>query len=374
MARLALEGIRHIPDSAFEKIPVIGPRYFQEDKHQRNSSKSSKSDKMSDRRHRSQSRGSISDDSEDYEASRREQRERRRNRRDQRRSQDRDQSRGYDNEQGAPYFPPPPRIAVDEPMDLESQRPVQGDEPFISRHPQERNPYNPPRPPIGADGLGAPSNYGRSRSAQPHFDTSRSAAAERYRPDDYDPRDSYRRQDSYASQYGDDRGSPSRQYPNELAIRHPNQYQDDYDSEEDDDRGRRNQKRSQSARGSFREKSQASMNRVKDEVVKHKKDIGAGALGALAGGIIGNIVANAASSKGHGSSRHDSKSKQNLGGMIIGAAIGGIGAAAFENKREKKKKEKDDYESHYWWIVMIIDDIWHGGVFEWNANMMWIMA
>jgi uncharacterized membrane protein YebE (DUF533 family) len=79
---------------------------------------------------------------------------------------------------------------------------------------------------------------------------------------------------------------------------------------------------------------------VKGEFEKHKKDIGAGALGALAGGIIGNALG--------GKSR---KNKGNIAGMVIGAALGGLGAAAYENRHEKNKKKRlgeyhDGYESY----------------------------
>ncbi len=64
--------------------------------------------------------------------------------------------------------------------------------------------------------------------------------------------------------------------------------------------------------------------RVKDELVKHKKDIGATALGALAGSIIGNQFA-----------RRDSKR-----GLLIGAVVGGIGGNLLERHHESEKLKK----------------------------------
>jgi uncharacterized protein YcfJ len=84
--------------------------------------------------------------------------------------------------------------------------------------------------------------------------------------------------------------------------------------------------------------------KAKEEFVKHKKDLGAGALGAIAGGIVGNAL------MGSRKDKHGAKN-QNLVGMAIGAAIGGLGAAALENRHEKKKLKRmgekyDGYESY----------------------------
>ena len=56
---------------------------------------------------------------------------------------------------------------------------------------------------------------------------------------------------------------------------------------------------------------------------KHK-DIGASALGALAGGIIGSEM-------GHGSRL----------GTLVGAAIGGLGANVAEKKHEEGRKRRE---------------------------------
>jgi uncharacterized membrane protein YebE (DUF533 family) len=85
--------------------------------------------------------------------------------------------------------------------------------------------------------------------------------------------------------------------------------------------------------------------KAKEEFGKHKKDIGAGALGAIAGGIVGNVL------MGSRKDKRGTKS-QNLTGMMIGAAIGGLGAAALENRHEKNKQKRmgerhvDGYDSY----------------------------
>jgi uncharacterized protein YcfJ len=80
--------------------------------------------------------------------------------------------------------------------------------------------------------------------------------------------------------------------------------------------------------------------KAKEGFEKHKKDIGAASLGVLAGGIIGNAVGG-----------HSKKKNTGLAGMFIGAAIGGIGAAALERHHEKEKQKRmgynrDGYESY----------------------------
>jgi len=279
-----------------------------------------------------------------------------------------DHDRGYESDRGpdAPYFPPPPRIAVDEPQEYASPGAQQG--PYIPRpynpaeygarpgsrddyfagHPQEQQPYAPPPPPGQQDGQRPPSSRGLSdRDRDTH-----SSIADRYRPSNYHddrPTSPYARS---ASRGSNNNGS------NALALRHPSpeypQYSppqySPYDSE-DDERSRRHRgkerSKSRDSRRSNRSRASSAVGKAREEFTKHKKDLGAGALGAIAGGIIGNAVS------GRGKDRHGgSKKNANLAGMLIGAAIGGIGAAALENRHERSKMKRrsekfdDGYDSY----------------------------
>lgn len=64
--------------------------------------------------------------------------------------------------------------------------------------------------------------------------------------------------------------------------------------------------------------------------MEQHKDVGASALGALAGGFIGNQF-------GHGKTS-----------TVIGAAIGGIGANIAEKKREERKKSSSRHSRKYY--------------------------
>lgn len=363
MAQLGFKALHHgaekMPDQAFEKIPYVGPRYFKE-KDRRNS-------------------GSSSDSDSSDEGDRR--RKRRSHRRSAYRSDRRgDYDRGYESDhgpkayRGTPYFPPPPLIAVDQP----NQQRNNSSQPFVPRpynpndfgarpgsrddyyagHPQEQAPYTPPppsqQPPQNQPGVSRKSRLasdqrlttrqpasqaGTSNSADPNR---HSSIADRYRPANYDQRPS----SPYAR--SQDRGSPAPGYPNALTIRHPSQDYNEYSPptqspyDSDSEAERRHRKNRSKSRGSHRSRSRAgsAASKVRDGFEKHKKDIGAGALGALAGGIIGNAIGS-----------KSRKNKGNIAGMVIGAALGGIGAAAFENRHEKIKQRNmgehhDGYESY----------------------------
>jgi len=65
------------------------------------------------------------------------------------------------------------------------------------------------------------------------------------------------------------------------------------------------------------------------EKLEQNKDVGASALGALAGGILGNEA-------GHGKLS-----------TLIGAALGGIGGNLAEKKYEEKKKRSSRHRRTY---------------------------
>lgn len=365
MAQLGLKalhtGAERIPDKAFEKIPVVGPRYFKEkEEHDRRRRERRNRHRYDDGDRSPRDNRSSESESEDSENSYRDQRSqgsRRSHRRSGRRDDRSDRSdrrgdlnRGYDSDHGpnqysAPYFPPPPLIAVDEPQQSRGMPQGSGQQsPYVpspyspanyganpgarddyfAGHPQDHMPYVPPPP----HSQGPPSSAGGLDPNQS------SSVADRYRPSNYNRNDSSRSQD---------RGSPAPGYPNALTLRHPSTDYRGYSPPEfspensDDEYSRRDRKHRSKSRGSQRSRSRMSTMsaRAKEGFDKHKKDVGAAGLGVVAGGIIGNMIA----SKG---SHGRKKSKTNLAGALIGAAIGGIGAAALEHRHEQSKKKKQE--------------------------------
>jgi len=372
MATLALKGLHNgaerIPDKAFEKIPYVGPRYFKEkEEHDRKRRERKDRHRRDDERSPRDNRDSYSEssDSDSSYRDRRSQGSRRSHRRsaprDDRSDRRGDYDRGYDSDRGpsqtsTPYFPPPPRIAVDEPQQARGipqgtgqQSPYvplpyspanYGAQPgarddYFAGHPQDKQSYVPLSP---SQSQGPPSQASG-------LDPNHSSAADRYRPSNYDQRSSSRSQD---------RGSSAPDYPNALTLRHPSADYRGYSPPQyspensDDEYSRRDRKHRSKSRGSHRSRSRMSSmsTRAKDGFDKHKKDVGAAGLGAVAGGIIGNIIASQGGQGRHGRK----KSKNNLAGALIGAAIGGIGAAALEHRHEQNKKKKlegaqDGYDS-----------------------------
>jgi hypothetical protein len=164
MAQLGFKAVHHgaenIPDKVFENIPYVGPRYFREKDKQRKKDQRDRDDSASDSSDSASPRDRHSRTS------------RRSDRRSGRRSDMRDErDRGYDSDRGprgysdAPFFPPPPRIAVDEPEqhnvppgDATQQTPFvprpynpkeYGSRPgtrddYYAGHPQEQQPWVPP--------------------------------------------------------------------------------------------------------------------------------------------------------------------------------------------------------------------------------------
>ena len=160
-----------------------------------------------------------------------------------------------------------------------------------------------------------------------------SSVADRYRPSNYEQTnrnvspgyyDNYDRNVSPIAQQN--RGSPNPAYPSALAVRpsagydqysdysNPgyNTYQPPYD-EDDEPRRRHRPSRSRSSQSNRRSRSRSRIrdtaDKAKDGFERHKKELGVGALGAIAGGIIGNEFGG----------------KKGSMGMIIGAALGGLG-------------------------------------------------
>ncbi|KAF2418003.1 hypothetical protein EJ08DRAFT_68567 [Tothia fuscella] len=276
------------------------------------------------------------------------------------------------------YFPPPPRYAVGEEPQLhqpssdyhphkyaapEGQR-----DNYYAGHPKERQPYDPAlyeEPPLEQPTAQQP----RSNLYPPTMDPSeRSSSADRYRPTEYQPNAPSSALASYAPQpylpSPPMRGNANAQlssaqaaYSNQQAVGAPIPY-DGYGSpvprgstytppvmnspplspepeqhrsshrsrshRRDKSRGKsRNDGRSKSRRDSMREKLEP----VRDKL-EQNKDVGASALGALAGGLLGNQV-------GHG--RHGRIS------TLVGAALGGVAG----NLAEKKYGDcKDDKKRH----------------------------
>ncbi|KAF2669107.1 hypothetical protein BT63DRAFT_424818 [Microthyrium microscopicum] len=370
MATLGLKALHYgadsIPDSVFEKIPVVGPRYFREDdKDDKRRDRKSKSDRDHKMKQRDSGRGRSSRDDKRYNSdsySDNSDYDDRKARRSYRRSEgqnrrrDRD-DRDYDSDigpmdepkqySGTPFFPPPPRGAASaHPLDQQDQqsrgipddgaylpRPYNPDEygaqngtrdNYYSGHPQEQQPFTPPP-------QGGPVPPPQNLSPLPRSDTSRhssrghSSVADKYRPLGYD-------------QQG--RGSPNPNYPSAMTpyaydnYRDPgyNTYQppderDDYDSEDEEPRARRHSRsgsrKPSRSRSRFSERMKDTKVKATGEFEKHKKELGVSALGALAGGIIGN--------------QFGGKKNRNVG-TLIGVALGGIGGGLYEKKSEDKKK------------------------------------
>lgn len=143
-----------MPDKAFESIPIVGPKYFKEKQEhdERKKDKQERRDRSRGRHDRQAASDSYDSESEcerERERERRARRSHRRSERDGRRNNERGYDRGYDSDppspaisrrnddrssgqddvrsgqfnaprrgydDAAPYFPPPPRIAVDEPQ------------------------------------------------------------------------------------------------------------------------------------------------------------------------------------------------------------------------------------------------------------------
>ena len=122
------------------------------------------------------------------------------------------------------------------------------------------------------------------------------------------------------SDYQDSMGYNSYQPPREES---PEPYHRHRQDRYSDSHSRSRDRSSKSRGGTDREKSSGPGSRVKDELKKHK-DVGASALGALAGGIIGNEL-------GGGRGKI---------GLLIGAAIGGIGGNMYERKHAQERTKR----------------------------------
>jgi len=348
-------GAEKIPDAAFENLPIAG-KYFREDRDKKGRRR--RDDNRSSRDSRDYSDSSGSESESFYSRDNRSRGAPRRHEHRSRRDRSRDYNRGYDSDRGprgydeAPRFPPPPLVPIiNEPNQQQNVPPNNAGQTFIparynpqeygqapgardtyfSGHPQERAPYTPPIPTQPQ----APSQSGTADLNQ------RSSIADKYRPSNYNGRGS----SPYRSQ---DQGSRDEDYPSALTLRHPSpggypQYSppaySPYDSEEESERNRRRSK----SRDSRRSRSRAASVRVKEEFQKHKKDIGSASLGIVAGGILGSVLAGQVGSGGH----KKKSSKANIGGMLLGAALGGISATALERRHEKKKERMREHPDGY---------------------------
>jgi hypothetical protein len=364
MASLPFHALKHgaeyIPDKAFEKIPFAGPRYFspQDEKRRKNKNKNKKNRDISRERSPRDKRGSDSNSYSSEDESDIEQRGARRSYRrsdGRRRRRDRD-DRDYESDQGlepprqyaeVPYFPPPPTVAVNAPPPDQQSRGV-GDESqpgFVPRpynpteygahpgtrddyyagHPQEQQPFTPPPPQAGA--YVPPPNKQNGTPGPPpsNADSARhSSIADRYRPAGYDSQG---------------RGSPNPNYPSALTpYAYPeyappsyNSYQPPY-SDRDDSPEPKHRRRSRSgsrkasrSRSRFGDRIKDGQTKAVDEFEKHKKELGVSALGALAGGIIGNTFSG--------------KKNKNIG-TFIGAALGGLGGGLYEKRNEDQRRRQ----------------------------------
>jgi len=353
-------GADKLPPDAFEKIPIAG-KYFREDKDKKERRR--RDDNRSPRDNRDYS-DSGSDSESFYSRDNRSRgapRRHGRSRRDWSRSRD-DRNRGYDSDRGPrgyeepPRFPPPPMVPIiNEPVQQHNVPPNNASQTFIparynpqtfgqaageardsyfTGHPQEQAPFTAPIPNQQQQ---APSQAGTADTNQ------RSSIADRYRPSNYDGRAS-----SPYSNRSQDRGSHGEDYPSALTLRHPSPggnpgysppAYSPYDSGEESDRRRRRSK----SRDSRRSRSRAASVRVKEEFQKHKKDIGSASLGIVAGGILGSVLAGQVGGGGH----KKKSSKANIGGMLLGAALGGISATALERRHEKKKDRRREHPDGY---------------------------
>lgn len=176
-----------------------------------------------------------------------------------------------------------------------------------------------------------------------------SSASDRYRPpnaDQYSPVTAERRHDrGIATRTPPEGRSPSPNYPSAVVVRPPStyypsqesldpsyrRYDDDYSDEDEEERRPRRRskdsKRQSKSRGS-RSRSRVAEVRLKakDGFEQHKSELGAGALGIVAGGLLGREFGG-------------KNGKKNNLGMAIGAALGGIGAGLY-SKHQDKQKEK----------------------------------
>jgi hypothetical protein len=339
-------GAEHIPDKAFEKIPYVGPRYFEEkdggnDDSERKSERDQQNRSRRDRDSRTDPENrtiSESDSEDEAEKGRAEYRARRRQARRERRaerkngSRDGQWDRGYQSDAGprgfeqVPYFPPPPRVAVGEPVAAVGEQPGRRGDYYEPPH------TNPSYDPLPYQAVPQPA---------------RSVTPERYRPA-YMPYQNSRDISANSRSRGSNPGSPHPPYPSTVAVRpdygYPpqnyvdpgyNTYQPPQDRSSPEPYHHHHRDRYSESSSSSRDRGSKDRtksndthrpgSRVREQLSKHK-DVGASALGALAGGLIGNEL-------GGGRGKI---------GLLVGAAIGGVGGNVLERKREEDKRRKQD--------------------------------
>jgi hypothetical protein len=293
---------------------------------------------------------------------------------------------------GVDYFPPPPLQAVDEAnlYKPEAYNPHQYAEPsgdrddYYEGHPREHQPYDPVnyQQPVS---FFQRQQYSYTDLPQPTMQDSghRSSSADRYRPANYQPSPPpaqtfvpppYIPHAQYQPQLQSYSPRPSQAnalapavpptqpqqlgYPNQMAIppmqlsppplnnymapvalardisRSPSPHRHRSHDHRSSDRHHGTSSRDHRSRdrSRHRSKSHARSKSRRDSVrekLEQNKDIGASALGALAGGLLGNEA-------GHGRLS-----------TLIGAALGGIGANIAEKKYEEKKKRHSGHRRAY---------------------------
>lgn len=121
---------------------------------------------------------------------------------------------------------------------------------------------------------------------------------------------------------------PEYQQPTYNSYQPP--YEDRQHSDRDDSPPRRRPSRSGSRKASrsrsrFGDRIKDGQNKAVQEFEKHKKEFGVSALGALAGGIIGNTFSG--------------KKNKNVG-TFLGAALGGLGGGLYERRQEGQKRRQ----------------------------------